>query len=78
MGSAVWIGFAENKSWAMVLAMVALILARTLYVGSPTGTAEENPGNRTEGGNYRASNQMASSRLRNRDLAQDAGPMSRS
>ena len=44
VGAAVWIGFAENKSWAMVLAMVALILARTLYVGSPTGTGEENPG----------------------------------
>ena len=43
VGAAVWIGFAENKSWAMVLAMVALILARTLYVGTPTGTPEENP-----------------------------------
>ena len=43
VGAAVWIGFAENKSWAMVLAMVALILARTLYVGTPTGTPEEHP-----------------------------------
>ena len=41
VGAAVWIGVAENKSWAMLLAMVALILARTLYVGSPAGTPDE-------------------------------------
>ena len=43
VGAALWIGFAENKSWAMLLAMVALILARTLYVGVPTGTPREEP-----------------------------------
>ena len=43
VGAALWIGFAENKSWAMLLAMVALILARTLYVGVPTGTPHEEP-----------------------------------
>ena len=43
VGAALWIGFAENKSWAMLLAMVALILARTLYVGMPTGTPHEEP-----------------------------------
>ena len=43
LGAALWIGFAENKSWAMLLAMVALILARTLYVGVPTGTPREEP-----------------------------------
>ena len=41
VGAALWIGFAENKSWAMLLAMVALILARKLYVGVPGGTAHE-------------------------------------
>ena len=43
VGAALWIGFAENKSWAMLLAIVALILARTLYVGVPTGTPHEEP-----------------------------------
>ena len=43
VGAALWIGFAENKSWAMLLAMVALILARTLYVGVPTETPREEP-----------------------------------
>ena len=43
VGAALWIGFAENKSWAMLLAIVALILARTLYVGTPTGTPHEEP-----------------------------------
>ncbi len=43
VGAALWIGFAENKSWAMLLAMVALIVARTLYVGTPTGTPREEP-----------------------------------
>ena len=43
VGAALWIGFAENKSWAMLLAMVALILARKLYVGMPGGTAHEEP-----------------------------------
>jgi len=41
VGAAVWIGFAENKSWAMLLAMVALILARTLYVGTSTDEPTE-------------------------------------
>lgn len=45
VGAALWIGFAENKSWAMLLAMVALILARTLYVGTsadePTEQTDE-------------------------------------
>ncbi len=43
LGAATWIGLAENKSWAILLAMVALILARTLYVGTPTGTPCEEP-----------------------------------
>ena len=41
LGAALWIGFAENKSWAILLAIVALILARTLYVGTPTGNPFE-------------------------------------
>lgn len=43
LGAAIWIGFADNKSWAILLAMVALILARTLYVGTPTGNPNEEP-----------------------------------